>query len=55
MKKLLVLSFVAVLIVLASCGGGKKPITTSDTMNVKVVEKPANDTLHKAAADTIKK
>ena len=55
MKKLLVLSFVAGLIVLASCGSGNKPAATTDTTKVKVVEKPAVDTTHKAAADTTKK
>ena len=55
MKKLLVLSFVAGLIVLASCGSGNKPAATTDTTKVKVVEKPAVDTMHKAAADTTKK
>ena len=57
MKKLLVLSFVAGLFVLASCGGGNKTTTTTaDTTKVKVVEKTVVvDTLHKAAADTIKK
>ena len=39
MKKLLVLSFVAGLIVLASCGSGNKPAATTDTTKVKVVEK----------------
>jgi len=53
MKKLLVLSFVAGLIVLASCGSGNKPAATTDTTKVKVVEKP--DTTQKAAADTVKK
>jgi hypothetical protein len=55
MKKLLVLSFVAGLIVLASCGSGNKPAATTDTTKVKVVEKPAVDTTHKAAVDTTKK
>jgi len=55
MKKLLVLSFVAGLLVLASCGGGTKPASTADTTKVKEVVKPAVDTMHKAAADTTKK
>ena len=55
MKKLLVLSFVAGLIVLASCGGGNKPAPVADTTKVKVVEKTTVDTVHKAAVDTTKK
>ena len=55
MKKLLVLSLVAGTIVLASCGGGNKPAPAADTTKAKVVEKPAADTTHKAAADTTKK
>jgi hypothetical protein len=56
MKKLLVLSFVAGLFVLASCGSGNKPAATTDTTKVKVVEKTVVvDTMHKAAVDTVKK
>jgi hypothetical protein len=54
MKKLLVLSFVAGLLVLASCGGGNQTAPAADTTK-NVVEKPAADTMHKAAADTTKK
>ena len=52
MKKVLVLSFVAGMLVLASCGTGTRKAATNDSV---VEQKVAVDTTHAAAAvDTTK-